>query len=62
MGGLSSSSTDAEESGGFYDDNYNSDVGIVGLSHQYFLGDTTYIKSTLSHSTQNIGFQYFKNK
>lgn len=63
LGGLSNGESVVDEAeikeeptGEYYDDNYNSDVAVVGLSNQLFLGEKAYLKTTLSYSAQQIGF------
>ncbi len=63
LGGLSNGESSVNEAeikadpkGEYYDDNYNSNVGVIGLSNQLFFGEKAYLKTTLSYSAQNIGF------
>lgn len=63
LSGKSTSNSSVNESeveenpfGEYYDDDYNSDFALVGISNQYFIGEKTYIKSTASFSAQDIGF------
>jgi len=64
IGGLSTSkgfapkdTADWENSGDGFDDRFNSDMGIIGLDHKYFLNEDTYVKTVISYSDQRIGFQ-----
>lgn len=40
----------------FYDEIFHSNMAVIGLSNKYFLNEKTFIKNTLSHSMQDIGF------
>lgn len=40
----------------FYDDDFKSNVGILGLSHKYFINDKSFIQTTFAGSRQEIGY------
>ncbi len=40
----------------YYDAKFNSDMGVVGLEHKYFINSNAYIKTVVSHSKQRIAF------
>lgn len=63
LSGLSNTNSNVEDqtiidfpNGEYFDDDYNSDFSVTGLSHQYFFGEKTYLKSTASFSTQHINY------
>jgi hypothetical protein len=63
MGGLSNESEYTEgiqQNGTFgklFTEKFNSDLGILGLNHQYIINDKINIESILSFSASRIGFQ-----
>ncbi|KAA3650563.1 MAG: TonB-dependent receptor [Bacteroidetes bacterium] len=63
IGGLSLSeefpikdTTEFEPGEEYSDGKFNSDMGVIGLDHKYFLNQNTYIKSVISVSTQRIAY------
>lgn len=63
IGGLSLSevfpikdTSEFEQGEDYYDSKFNSNMGVTGLEHKYFLNQNTYIKSVVSVSAQRIAF------
>jgi hypothetical protein len=40
----------------YYDEKFNSDMGVAGLEHKYFINSNSYVKSVVSYSIQRIAY------
>ncbi|MBL4710564.1 MAG: TonB-dependent receptor [Flavobacteriales bacterium] len=64
IGGLSLSeeftpddTSDFEDGEDYYDSQFTSDMGVVGLEHKYFFNSGTYLKTVVAVTAQRIGFE-----